>query len=86
MNESRSFLVIAIIGRPTKKLHNLFTVHFEAKNFWSGPAYFFVQLEYRQKKDVRPSLFLRIDAKIFDREVQPKWSSFSGKMEVAKPF
>ena len=34
----------------------------------------------------RASLFPRIDAKNIDREVQPKRSSFSGKMEVAKPF
>ena len=31
-------------------------------------------------------MFPRIDAKNIDREVQPKRSSFSGKMEVAKPF
>ena len=35
---------------------------------------------------MRSSLFPRIDAKNIDREVQPKRSSFSGKMEVAKPF
>ena len=29
-------------------------------------------------------MFPRIDAKNIDREVQPKRSSFSGKMEVAK--
>ena len=40
----------------------------------------------QQKKVVRSSLFPKIDAKNIDREVQPKWSSFSGKMEVAKPF
>ena len=37
-------------------------------------------------KVVRSSVFPRIDAKNIDREVQPKRSSFSGKMEVAKPF
>ena len=31
-------------------------------------------------------MFPRIDAKNIDREVQPKRSSFSGKMEVAKPL
>ena len=31
-------------------------------------------------------MFPRIDSKNIDREVQPKRSSFSGKMEVAKPF
>ena len=31
-------------------------------------------------------MFPRIDAKNIDREVQPNRSSFSGKMEVAKPF
>ena len=31
-------------------------------------------------------MFPRIDAKNIDREVQPKRSSFSGKMEVAKTF
>ena len=40
----------------------------------------------RVKKVVRSSLFPRIDVKNIDREVQPKRSSFSGKMEVAKPF
>ena len=68
----------------TKKLDDSFTVRLEAKNSSSGPAYFF--LEYRQKKVVRSSLFPRIDIKNIDREVQPKRSSFSGKMEVAKPF
>ena len=63
----------------TKKLHDSFTVRLEAKNSSSG-------WEYRQKKVVRSSLFPRIDAKNIDREVQPKRSSFSGKMEVAKPF
>ena len=29
---------------------------------------------------------LRFDAKSIDREMQPKRLSFSGKMEVAKPF
>ena len=38
------------------------------------------------EKVVRSSLFPKIDAKNIDREVQPKRSSFSGKMEVAKPF
>ena len=33
---------------------------------------------------MRSSLFPRIDAKNIDREVHPKRSSFSGKMEVAK--
>ena len=70
----------------TKKLHDSFTVHLEAKNSYSGPTYFFLKLEYRQKKVVRSSLFPRIDARNIDREVQPKQSSFSGKMEVAKPF
>ena len=54
----------------TKKLHDSFTL--EEKNSSSGP--------------VRSSLFPRIDAKNINREVQPKRSSFSGKMEVAKPF
>ena len=35
---------------------------------------------------MRSSLFPRIDAKNIDIEVQPKRSSFTGKMEVAKPF
>ena len=35
---------------------------------------------------MRSSLFPRIDARNIDREVQPKQSSFSGKMEVAEPF
>ena len=36
---------------------------------------------------MRSSLFPRIDVRNIDREVvQPKRSSFSGKMEVAKPF
>ena len=39
-----------------------------------------------KEKVVRSSVFPRIDAKNIDREVQPKRSSFSGKMEVAKPF
>ena len=38
------------------------------------------------EKVVRSSVFPRIDVKTIDREVQPKLSSFSGKMEVAKPF
>ena len=66
--------------------HFSFTVHFEAKNSYSVTAYFFVYLEYQQKKVVRSSLFPKFDAKNIDREVQPKWSSFTGKMEVAKPF
>ena len=70
----------------TKKLHDSFTVCLEAKNSSSGPTYFFLQLEYRQENVVRSSLFPRIDAKNIDREVQPKRSSSSGKMEVAKPF
>ena len=41
---------------------------------------------HRKEKVVRSSVFPRIDAKNIDREVQPKRSSFSGKMEVAKPF
>ena len=28
--------------RPTKKLHDSFTVHFEAKNSYSVPTYFFL--------------------------------------------
>ena len=32
----------SIIGHPTKKLHDSFTVHFEAKNSYSCTAYFFV--------------------------------------------
>ena len=39
-----------------------------------------------QKKVLRSSLFPRIDVRNIDREVQPKRSSFSGKMEVAKTF
>ena len=35
---------------------------------------------------MRSSLFPKIDAKNIDREEQPKRSSFSGKMEVAKSF
>ena len=70
----------------TKKLHDSFTVHLEAKNSYSCPAYFFLYLEYRQKKVVRSLLFPRIDVRNIDREVQHKRSSFSGKMEVAKPF
>ena len=35
---------------------------------------------------MKSSVFPRIDAKNIDKEVQPKRSSFSGKMEVAKPF
>ena len=31
-------------------------------------------------------MFPRIDAKNIDRELLPKRSSFTGKMEVAKPF
>ena len=31
-----------VIGRPTKKLHDSFTVHFEAKNSYSVPTYFFL--------------------------------------------
>ena len=34
------------------------------------------------EKGLRSSLFPRIDAKNIDREVQPKGSSFSGKMEL----
>ena len=66
----------------TKKLQDSFTVHLEAKNSYSCTAYFFVLLGYQQKKVVRSSLFPRIDAKSIDREVQPKRSSFSGKMEL----
>ena len=70
----------------TKKLHDSFTVRLEAKNSSCGPTYFFLKWKYRQKNVVRSSLFPKIDAKNIDREVQPKRSSFSGKMEVAKPF
>ena len=70
----------------TKKLHDSFTVRLEAKNSSSGPTYFFLYWECRQKKVVRSSLYPKIDAKNIDREVQPKRSSFSGKMEVTKPF
>ena len=45
-----------------------------------------IEREYRKEKVVRSSLFPRIDVRNIDREVQPKRSSFSGKMEVAKPF
>ena len=43
-------------------------------------------MEFRKEKVVRSWVFPGIDAKNIDREVQPKRSSFSGKMEVVKPF
>ena len=70
----------------TKNLHDSFTVRLEAKNSSVWPYLLLLVMGYRQKKVVRSSLFPRIDAKNIDREVQPKRSSFSGKMEVAKPF
>ena len=70
----------------TKKLHDSFSVRLEAKNSSTGLTYFFLYLEYRQKKAVRSSLFPRIDVKNIDREVKPKLSSFCAKKEVAKLF
>ena len=54
-----------------------FTVRLEAKNSSSG-----LPTSSCNGKVVRSSLFPKIDAKNIDREVQPKRSSFSGKMKL----
>ena len=68
-----------------KTLHDSFTVRLERKTLRLALPTSSCNGNIDRKR-LRSSLFPKIDAKNIDREVQPKRLSFSGKMEVPKPF